>query len=134
MNSTIAVSLLGSLMWAGAVVYKKMQEGKVMEQYAREKKLQNDHKENLVNAHKLLTEMTIEVEAEILYKNYYDSAEFDHEQFERLKLALKILSEEIAKGAEINPALTAPEQVTNLFPDMKNLPMIESKIKKIENK
>lgn len=132
-RTTTAVSLLGSLMWSAAVVYKKYQEGKILEQYAREKRLQNDHKENLVNAHKLITDITIEAEAQNLYNTYYQEGQFDNEQLERLKVSLKTLSDEIAKGAEINPALTAPEEVTNLFPDMKNLPMIESKMNKIEN-
>ncbi len=133
-KTTTAISLLGSLMWSGAVIYKKVQEGRIIEQYARERELQNDHKENLVNAHKLLTDMAIDAEASILYKKYYEDGTIDNEQLERLKVSLKLLSEEIAKGAEINPALTAPEEVSNLFPNMKNLPMIESKIGKIEQK
>lgn len=133
-KTSAAVSLLGSLMWAGAVIYKKVQEGKVMEEYARERKLKNDHKEKLIESHKIILDMTIEAEAENLYKSYYENGEFDNEKIERLKLALKTLTEEIGKGAEINPALTAPEHVSNLFPDMKLLPMVESKIKKIEDK
>ncbi|GAL79539.1 hypothetical protein JCM19274_2047 [Algibacter lectus] len=43
-----------------------------------------------------------------------------------------MLSSLIEKGAEIHPALNQPEKVTNLFPDMKKLNIIESRIKKLE--
>ena len=53
------------------------------------------------------------------------------ENIERIKNSIKIFSELIDKGAEIHPALIAPEQVSNLFPDIKNLLGLESKIKRI---
>lgn len=45
-----------------------------------------------------------------------------------------MLSEELEKGAEINPALIVPEQVTSLFPDMSKLQTIEYRIKAIPEK
>lgn len=133
-KTATAVSLLGGLMWSAAVVFKKYQEGKIMEQYVVDLELQNKYKADLINAHKVLSDLTIEFEAKALYKKFYEEGEIDNEQIERLKTALKILADEISKGAEINPALTAPEKVTNLFPNMKLLPMIEPRINKIENK
>lgn len=130
-RSTLAVSLIGSLAWSSAVVYKKIQEGKLIEEIVNQRKLENAQKQNAIDASKLLTDIMIEAEAEHLYHTYYENGEIDNEQIERIKLSIKMLSEEIYKGAEINPALTAPEEVSNLFPDMKTLPSIQSKIKKI---
>lgn len=131
-RSAMAVSLIGSLTWSSAVVYKKIQEGKMVEQYVIQKKLQNEQRKNAIDAAKLMTDIVIDAEAEHLYHNYYENGEIDNEQMERLKLSIKMLSEEIYKGAEVNPALTAPENVANLFPDMKALPSIQSKVKQIE--
>lgn len=130
-RSTMAVSFIGGLAWSSAVVYKKVQEAKLIEQIVNQKKLETEQKEAALKASKLLIDLMIEAEAENLYHTYYDSGEFDHEQLERIKVSIKMLSEEIYKGAEINPALTAPEEVSNLFPDMKALPSLESKIKRI---
>jgi hypothetical protein len=128
-----AVTLIGSLTWSSAVVYKKYQEGKLMEELVNQQKLENKNRENIINATKVLTDFVIQAEAQNIYNSYYQDGEVDNEQIERIKVSIKMLSEEIHKGAEINPSLTAPEDVTNLFPDMKSLPSIESKIKKIGN-
>jgi hypothetical protein len=40
----------------------------------------------------------------------------------------------IEKGAEVHPALMAPENVKNLYPDFKKLGSVESKIKQIAEK
>lgn len=131
-GSFLAVSVVGSLAWASAVIYKKYQEGQVIEEIVNQQKLDNEHKKNLIEASKTLTNLMIEAEAINIYNTYYENGQIDQEQIERIKLSIKMLSEEIKKGAEINPALTAPEEVTNLFPDMKSLPGIESKIKRLE--
>jgi hypothetical protein len=46
-------------------------------------------------------------------------------------MGIKDLAGLIEKGAEIHPALTAPEDVKNLFPDFTKLELIESKQKLI---
>lgn len=131
-GSSLAVSVIGSLAWSSAVVYKKYEEARIIEEIANRKKLENDHKKNVIEASKLITDLVVEAEAENIYKTYYKNGETEPEQIERLKASIKMLSEEINKGAEISPSLMAPEEVSNLFPNMKSLPTIESKIKKIE--
>lgn len=71
----------------------------------------------------------IESEATNIYNENFKGD--NPEQIERLKHSIKLLSEQIDKGAEIHPALNAPENVKNLFPDTKNIATIESKIKKL---
>ena len=53
---------------------------------------------------------------------------------ERVKYTIKEFAEMIEKGAEIHPALQAPESVQNLFRDFKNVSKIESKIKQLAEK
>lgn len=127
-----AVTLVGSIAWSSAVVYKKYQEAKIIEELVNQQKLENEQRQNALNASKLLTDLFIQAEAQNIYNTYYQNGEIDNEQIERIKASIKMLSEEIHKGAEIAPALTAPEEVTNLFPDMKALPLIQSKIKQID--
>lgn len=132
LGSTLAVTVIGSLAWSSAVVYKKYQEAKVIEEYVNRQQIENEERTAALNASKILTDIFVKAEAEHIYHTYYENGEVDHEQIERIKNSIKMLSEAIHKGAEINPALTAPEQVSNLFPDMKALSTIESKIKRIE--
>lgn len=131
-GSTVAVSVIGSLAWSSAVVYKKYQEGKIIEEIVNQKKIENKQKQQYTEASKLLTDLLIEAEAENIYHTYYKNGEINHEQIERIKGSIKMLSEELNKGAEVTPSLMAPEEVSNLFPDMKALPILESKVKKIE--
>lgn len=42
-----------------------------------------------------------------------------------------MMAELIGKGTEIHPSLMAPENVANLFPEISKLPLIESRIKKL---
>jgi len=70
------------------------------------------------------------MEAKYVYEQHFK--EEDCEKIERIKLAITQFTELITKGVEIQPSLLVPENVNNLFPDMKNLPSIVSKIKQIE--
>ena len=127
--SQIAVTVIGRLAWAAAVVYKKILEGRLVEEQIRAYNVKNDSLEDVRESHKRMLNVLIQVEAE-----YINSESFKNnvpENIERIKNSIKMLAELLDKGAEIHPALTTSEQVSNLFPDMKRLPTIESKIKQI---
>jgi hypothetical protein len=126
-----AVSVVASLAWAAAVVYKKMQEGKLLAQQVRGLKVKNESLEDILKAQKSETEFMINAEAAHINSEFFQAQAA--ENLERIKNSIKIFSELIDKGAEIHPALVAPEQVSNLFPDIKNLIGLESRIKKITN-
>ena len=51
------------------------------------------------------------------------------ERTERLKYAIKTFSELFQNGAEVHPALCAPEQANSVFPEMKNQLGIERRTK-----
>lgn len=128
-GSAAAVSLLGGLAWAAAVVYKKAQEGRYLAETVRTKKIQNNNKVDIGETYKLILGMMVEAEATHLHSENFKTD--SPEQIERLKHCIKLLSEEMGKGAEVHPSLTAPENVVNLFPNMKNITGIESKIKRL---
>ena len=129
-GTAAAVNLIGGLAWAAAVVYKKYQEGKVFEEYARGIGIKNDGLKELQLLQKNALDQLIQVEADNLGNEHYK--EEKSEKIERLKHTIKLLSELLLKGAEVHPALNQPENVKNLFPDMKKLNLLESKIKKLE--
>lgn len=128
---TTAVSLVASLAWAAAVIYKKIQEGKLLAQQVKSLSVKNESLEDILKAQKAETELMINAEAAHINSEYFQ--ENAAENLERIKNSIKIFSELIDKGAEIHPALIAPEHVSNLFPDTKNLLGLESKIKRIAN-
>ena len=126
-----ALSVVASLAWAAAVIYKKIQEGKLLAQQVRSLSVKNESLEDILKAQKAETELMINAEAAHINNEYFKNDM--PENLERIKNSIKIFSELIDKGAEIHPALIAPENVSNLFPDTKNLLGLESKIKRIGN-
>lgn len=124
-----AVAVVGSLVWASAVIFKKIQEGKLLEAQVKALNVKNESIQDILKAQKEETKLMIQAEAEFIQSTHFK--ENAPENIERIKNSIKTLAELIEKGAEIHPALVAPEQVTNLFPDPKNLIGLESKIKKI---
>ncbi|WP_316826028.1 hypothetical protein [Pedobacter miscanthi] len=131
LGTTLAVAAIGSLAWAAAVVYKKFQEGRMLSQTVNAKKIQNKTKQDLGDALKVMLDYVVEAEAQHFCEEHYGQA--DPEKIERVKFTIKELMAEMDKGAEVHPALSAPENVKNLFPDMKNIIGLASRIKQIEN-
>lgn len=122
-----SVSLVGSIAWAGAVIYKKYTEAYAFRQYADGLKVQKEHLEILKEAAKKKIDLDIEAEAKLIQNEFFKSD--DLEQLGRLKLSIKEYSELIQKGVQIQPALAAPEEINNLFPNYKLIELVESKIK-----
>src|ERR1700756_106958 len=101
------VPVIASLVWAGAVIYKKIQEGKLLEQQVRGLKIKNDSLEDVLNAQKAETAFMIEAEAEYIQAQYFK--ENAPENIARIKNSIETFADLINKGAEIHPALVAPE-------------------------
>ncbi|MCK6614643.1 MAG: hypothetical protein L6Q47_10435 [Ignavibacteriaceae bacterium] len=126
---SVAVSVVASLIWSAAVIYKKIQEGKLLEQQVRSLKVKNDSLEDILKAQKAETELLIQAEADHISSEHFK--ENIPENVERIKNSIKTFAELIGEGAEIHPSLVAPENVANLFPNPTQLISIESKIKKL---
>lgn len=129
LGTAAAVSLVGGLAWAASVIYKKINEGRIIEEHVRSLKIKNDSLKEIQEKQKEALDLMIEAEAKNLHSENYEGE--DNEQIERLKLSIKMLSNLIDKGAEIHPALNQPESVKNLFPKRNELELIESRIKKL---
>jgi len=128
---SLGLSVVASMTWAGAVIYKKIQEGRLLQEQVRSLKVKNESLEDIVDANKEQLTLLIQAEAEHINSEYFENNQ--NESIERIKNSIKLFADLIGKGAEIHPALIAPENVSNLFPDTKNLIGLESKIKRIAN-
>ncbi len=124
-----AVTVITGLVWSAAVVYKKVLEARLMEEQLRSLKIKNSTSEDIQKALKEELDMVIQAEANFVASENFK--ENEPENIERIKNSIKIFSELIQKGAEIHPAIVAPEEVKNLFPNYKNILGLESKIKKL---
>jgi hypothetical protein len=124
-----AITVVASLVWASAVIYKKIQEGKLLAQQVRGLKVKNDSLEDILKAQKAETDAMIQAEAEHICSEHFNNNA--PENIERIKNSITTFAELIGRGAEIHPALVAPENVSNLFPDPTKLLGVESKIKKL---
>lgn len=132
-GSILAVAVVSSAAWSAAVISKKMAEAKYVEQQVRVLTIKSDSLEDILEAQKKETDLLLENEARALIDNHLENHD-DNEQFLRVKESIKTLAELIQQGAEVNPALSAPEDVKNLFPDYSKLDQLSSKIKQIEHK
>lgn len=126
-----AVTVIASLVWASAVIYKKILEGKLLVEQVRGLKVKNDSLEDILKAQKAETDLMIHAEAVNISSEHFNKN--IPENIERIKNSITTFADLIGKGAEIHPALVAPENVSNLFPDPTKLIGLESKIKKLAN-
>lgn len=123
---------IGALAWSGAVAYKKLQEGRLVQEKVKELKIKNEAFQEIIEKSKEAVNQEAQREADFLYKTFYKGD--DNEQIGRIKLAIKELAELYSQGAEIHPALEAPDEIKNEFPDFKAIDRIETKIHKLEVK
>lgn len=126
-----AVIVAASIAWAAAVIYKKIQEGKLLEQQVRALQVKNESLEDVLKAQKNETNLMIQAESEHIQSEHFKLNAADN--IERIKNSISVFADLIGKGAEIHPALVATENISNLFPDVSKLLGLESKIKRLAN-
>lgn len=124
-----ALLLFTGLAWAGAVVAKKTIECRSAYEVYRNASARNEMLEELKRLNKAQIDIVVTQEAKLIQQEHFNKE--DHEQLERIKNSILNISELILKGTEIQPAIAAPEDVKNLFPDFSCLPLIESRTKKL---
>lgn len=133
LGSAAAITLVGGMIWSAAVIRKKQTEVKVLEKIVDSMEIKNQMLDGIRKGVEDHIQMVVESEAANLAAHNFDESD-NREQIERLKMGIKDLAGLIEKGAEVHPALTAPENVKNLFPDFTKLELIESKQKLISEK
>lgn len=132
LGSITAVTVVGSLTWAAAVVYKKYQEALLVKTHVEALEIRNEALNDIKEAQKKMLNGIVTAEAIHLEKEAY--GEENPERLERIKHSIEMMQGLLEKGAEVHPALMAPEQVKNLFPDLHKLGSVESRIKQIAEK
>ena len=125
-KTPLALSFVAGLVWSSAVIYKKLKEVDVMEQHIRTLEIKNETLVDLQSNNKKLLNQMVELEASHIQKEFFP--ESNPEKLKRIKHSINLLSELIFKGAEVQPSIDAPESVSNLFPEAKNMLRIESKV------
>jgi len=128
LGTSAAVNLIAQIAWSAAVVLKKFQEFKILEEQTKSLKIKNEALDEIKRGIEEQMKLTLESEAKALQIHNFKKSD-NHEQVERLKMGIKTFMELIDKGAEIHPALNTPESVKNLFPDFKKLSSVESRTK-----
>jgi hypothetical protein len=127
-----ASRLIGKVAWASAVIFNKASEVRANQEFNRGLKMKNEAIEEMVKIHKVYIDKLITAEAELISNDEFKDSKDKHEETQRIKLAIIEFSDLIFRGAEIRPAINAPEQVSNLFPNYSKLIGTQSKIKEID--
>ncbi len=128
-GSVTAVKLIGGLVWAAAVIRKKIMDFRTFEQHAKCLEIKTESMVDLRDAQKNQLEVSLEAEASNLVSQFYRGG--NAEKTERVKYSIKLISNLMDKGVEIHPALNASKAVGNMFPDYSNIRLIESRIQKL---
>lgn len=130
-GSASGVLLIGGITWAAACAFKKYQEGKLIEKASEGMGIKNEVLQSLSDGVSSAIEALIEAEA-IRLNEKHSKGKGDPETIGRLKHCIKETFEMIKEGTEIHPALMAPEEVKNVFPNLSetlNLPGIQKLLK-----
>lgn len=126
-----AVTIVGSAVWAAAVIRKKFLEGEIAKKSLDVLQINTDVIESMKNQiDKELESMQSNEAENIFLQNGFNLD--DNEYKSRCIYSVKELYKLILEGVEVHTSLTAPEEVKNLFPNFKILNIIESKIPKLE--
>jgi hypothetical protein len=131
--SQFALNLFTGIVWASAVIAKKIMEVQILEQQLRGLEIRNDLLGEISESAKKKIDVVLEAETQHLLSQLNIEPP-DPEYNQRLMHSVETLAELILKGTEIHPSLSAPEEVKNLLPDFKSLTSIVSKIKQLESK
>ena len=126
----VAMRIIGDVAWAACVIRKKKAEGDMAIEHVRQFKGVSDAVEILKTGLEESMKELLELEAKHIANAYYTDSH--NEDVERVKNSIKMLTELIYQGAEIRPAISAQEEVKNLYPEYKNILGIVSKVKEIE--
>ena len=129
-NNKEGIVLIAGLMYSAAVTFKKLMEGISILKKMKEVNVSEASSKEVEEKLQEEFNQVIEIEANYIYQNFYKSD--DPEQIERIKLALKEATEIYKRGGEIKAPIAAPKNITDLFPDIKRIEKLESKVKKLE--
>lgn len=132
-GSALVLKLLAALVWSACVIRKKFLEGNLLEEKLKSLEIKNDSLKDIREANKKQLELLLKTEAQNIMHDF-DLENTDNEYENRLIYSIRELSKLINEGAQVQPSLLVPEEAKNLFPDYKNLDLIESKTKLLETK
>lgn len=132
LGTQAAVALVSTIAWSAAVISKRYNENKILEQAIRAMEIKNDSLEDILNSQKEMTRQLVKNETDLVLQKHFTDK--DPEHFKRVEATIKTFAKLIQEGAEVHPSLLAPEDVKNLFPNYKKIDSITSQIKQIEDK
>lgn len=129
-GATIAVRLIGKLVKIATDANIELKKGQVFGQYINNLKLKNEVLEMIKKAQEEQLKSLIQQGASEI-----DDSEFDdtnNERVERLKLAIRSMSDLLNKGAEFLPSSKSSDEIKNIFPDTsEEIKMIEENVKSL---
>lgn len=116
----IAVGCLASLAWSAVCVLKKFRETQLTEQLVKAQGIKNDMLGTLRDEFQKGVKALIDAEAKRLDEKH-SKKKGEPETILRLANCIKSLFEMMNQGAEVHPALMAPQTVKDSFPNMKDV-------------
>ncbi|MBL9115601.1 MAG: hypothetical protein JNJ83_11395 [Verrucomicrobiaceae bacterium] len=117
LGAPIAVTCIGALAWSAVCVLKKYRESQLIEKLVEAQNVKNEMLEDLRKTMRDSLNTLISAEARRLDENH-SKKKGDPETIQRLTHCVRSLFEMMQQGAEVHPALMAPQEVKDAFPKM----------------
>jgi hypothetical protein len=130
LGTAAAIKLVASITWAATYLRKKKAEAKIYEEYTKTLELKNDALSSIIDAQKQQLKNILEAEVQAIISEQYNHN--DPETLKRLELSINTTADLIDRGVKILPT-SENDSIKELFPDYKNLNLIQSAIKQIKN-
>ncbi|WP_138481697.1 hypothetical protein [Dyadobacter bucti] len=124
-----ACKMVAELCWSTMVIIQKKEEIERYKEHTRTLELENDYKEAILRAQQKQLDKFTEIEITGILDR--EDITPNPEYIQTLKMSINTLDHLFRKGAEIQPALGAPQDVIKQFPKMEKMYQIESKVKQI---
>lgn len=112
--SASSIPILASMLWSASIIYKKIQECRILEQQIRALKIKNESLNDVLKAQEHATQLLIEAEVARIKELHFRNA--TPEELERIKNSITIFVDLIQKGTTLYPTIHMPDD--HAFPQM----------------
>lgn len=128
LKTLAAVKLIGVLASVALNIRKQYYESELMREIVRAQKIKNDNSQAIKNCIEEILSDVRETKAKEALENA-GIQDYDNDYLERVKGTIKVFTDLINNGAQIQPAISANEETKKCFPDREDLKSIEASVR-----
>lgn len=126
--SASSIPILASMLWSASLIYKKIQECRILEQQIRALKIKNESLNDVLKAQEHSTQLLVDAEVARIKALHFRQA--TPEEIERIKNSITIFVDLIQKGTTVYPTIQMPDD--HAFPRIEDYALPDLNPKSID--